>query len=77
MEILRFLLVTFICGWFIYYLGRVVLTALRSGVIHHTDSKKFFIKSKNPIAFWSLVLLFALLISLAVIAWERTLIAIF
>jgi hypothetical protein len=70
------MIVSLVCGWFVYFLGRILISALRSGVIRHTDSSKSLVRSKNPVGYWFLIGLFALFISLAVIVWSSVFVSV-
>jgi hypothetical protein len=61
MALLRFIFVAVICLGLAIYLGRVVLAGLVSGQVAHTNSSAFCKRKSNPIGYWSLIALFAVL----------------
>ena len=57
MEILRILIMLILTLFVSIPMGKNVITALKTGTIQHTDTTSKCSKDKNPIKFWSLVIL--------------------
>jgi len=66
-QILRIILVSAIAGWLCWGLVKAVIDGVRTGKIHHTDSTTVCCRKKNPVGFWSLVVLFTGFV--AMFAW--------
>ena len=45
---------------YVFYLLKVIIRGIRTGKIAHTDSRQFADRSKQPIFFWFLVMLFSI-----------------
>ena len=69
MHIIRMILVTIVCGWLVALLCRNVISGLRTGRIHHTNSSSYYYRKNNSIAYWSLVILFLAMIIGASYSW--------
>jgi hypothetical protein len=66
---MRIALLSLGCLAFAGYMVYLVFTGLRSGRLFHTDSRSYCERSRNPMSFWLLVVLFSLFALLAVYAW--------
>ncbi len=75
MAILRMILVSIICLGFIFYLGKKVISGLKYGVVHHTDSVKVFRKQNEPVKFWLIMILFSVFVLLAFFVWGFSMLA--
>ena len=69
MHIIRMVLVTIVCGWLVALLCKNVISGLRTGRIHHTNSSSYYYRKNNFIAYWSLVLLFLVMIIGVTYSW--------
>jgi len=57
MEILRILIMLIFTLFVSIPLGKNIIIALKTGTIRHTDTTSKCSKDKNPVKFWSLVIL--------------------
>lgn len=69
MQIVRIIAVSGIAGWLCWFLGKTVVDGIRTGAIHHTNSKKVCRRKKNPVGFWALVVLFVGFVTMIAWAW--------
>lgn len=77
MNILRMVVVTAICGWILYHVGRAVISGLRAGRIPHTDSVSFCRRGENPFGYWALVVLLSGIALCSIYAWAQLVRAVF
>ena len=75
-KILRLIIGSLVFGWLINHLLKTVWAGIKTGEIHHTDTKKICNKKKNPIGFWALVTLFSAFICALSFAWIKLIISI-
>jgi hypothetical protein len=68
-QILRLVIVTFACLGLGLFLGREILLGLKTGKIAYTASRIYCDRSKSPLSFWLLVVLFTIFGCLAIAAW--------
>ena len=71
MQIIRMVIVTIICCWLVYLLCRNVISGLRTGSIHYTDSSSCYHRKNNCVAYWSLVTLFLIMIVGVIYSWVQ------
>lgn len=69
MTIIRFIIGTIVCWYFVIFLGNNVYRGLKTGKINYKDSTSVCVKNKNPLGFWSLVVLFLGFVLMFFIAW--------
>ena len=62
--LIRLLLVTQLTGALLGWLGHILWQGLRSGKMHHSDSRRYCSRQQYPLGYWALVLLFATLCGL-------------
>lgn len=58
-QALRIIVATVVVLGLAWLLGKTVVDGIRTGAIRHTDSTSRCQRQKNPIGFWTLVLLFS------------------
>jgi len=71
MQLLRLILVSLVCGAFAIFIGRVLVTGLRTGRIAHSDTSSFCEKKNNPLGYWSLVILLSVFFSGSIYIWAK------
>jgi len=69
MQIIRLIVGTVVCWGLSIFLGKHIFTGLKTGAIHYKDTKSICKRDKNPIGFWSLVILFSAFIAVFLLAW--------
>jgi len=69
MTILRIIIGTIVCWYFVIFLGKNIYLGLKFGKINYKDSTSVCVKNKNPLGFWSLIVLFLGFISMFFVVW--------
>ncbi len=70
-AMLRIVIATLVCWGLVLFLGYVVAAGFRTGKISHSDSSSFVSRAKNPLAFWSLVVLFLSFMAVFLSVWAH------
>ena len=69
METLKAIVLTVLFLGLSISLGKNIFIGLKTGTIRYKDTISKCSKTKNPIGFWSLVLLFSFFIATLIFAW--------
>ncbi len=68
---LRILIATLMCWGLALFLGSVARAGWRTGKIRHSDSSSFVARAKQPMAFWSLIVLFLAFVAVSLAVWVK------